>query len=217
MANYLPSNDAEFASWFYNFVAGLTTYMDDLGLTALEIVPVQTAYTGFNAAHTDYSAKRIAMTASSNTKKASKISSESIIRPLVQRIQHAPGMTDGIRGELGLPVRGARMAHSIGLETPGIFVETAPGKVTVHFGTSPQNERLNGKPSWAKGCNIYRKQPGDTEWAMLAFQGASPYVDRVSGSGADYMYVVRYRGTQADEIGDESLTATVAARGEMAA
>jgi hypothetical protein len=217
MANYMPTNDAELALWLYNLVTGLNTHLEDLGLDAADILPLQTGYTAYSGDVTVLATKRTAVTAATNARNASKLAVEGIVRPLVQRIQHVPGMTDELRGELGLPVRSPRTTHSIGPETPGIFAETAPGKVTVHFGTSPQNERLNAKPAWAKGCNIYRKRSGDTEWAMLAFQGASPYIDRVSGSGTDYTYMVRYRGTQADEIGDESVTVTVAARGEMAA
>ncbi len=218
MANdYVPANDAELASWTYNLVTGLTDHLVDLGLDAADIVPLQTDYTAFNTAHSSYGDKKLAFTAASNDKKNKKGALKDTIRPLVQRVQHAPGMTDEIRGELGLPVRSAPTTHSIGPETPAIFLESAIAKVVIHFGTNPTNERMNSRPAWAAGCNIYRRKAGETEFSLLAFQKASPYTDRITGDGTDYSYFVRYRGTDASQIGDQSGTETIAARGDMAA
>ena len=46
--------------------------------------------------------------------------------------------------------------------------------MVVHFGTNPDDERLNGKPAWALGANIYIKAHGEAEYRLLAFDTASP-------------------------------------------
>jgi hypothetical protein len=215
--DYVPSGDPAFTAWLYNLVSGVNTYLTELGLTAPDVLPVQTVYSALNTSVTDYGTKKLALTGASNDKKNKRADALEIVRPFVQRIQHAPGMTDQMRGELGLPVRSPRTTHSIEPDVPNIVLDTLPGQVIVHFGTDPGNERINGRPVWAQGCNIYRRKAGETEFVMLAFQKSSPYVDQITGDGQDYTYIVRYRGTNATDIGAQSLTATVAARGEIAA
>ncbi len=219
MSNYLPVNDAALASWLYNLVTGVNTHLVDLGLDAADLLPVQTGYTAFNTSLTTYNDRKILLTAGSNDKKVKKTEIVDIVRPFVQRIQHAPGMTDAIRGELGLPVRGTTM-HTAGAmppDVPGIFLEAEPGTVWVHFGTNPQNEMLNGKPGGVKGCNIWRQKAGETAYSLVAYQAASPYKDTVDGAGSDYMYVVQYRGNKASDVGESSPSMTIAARGNLVA
>jgi hypothetical protein len=213
MPDYVPSSDQDYAAWLYNLVTGLNDHLEDLGLDAADILPLQTEYTAFSGALTAYNDKKIALTAATNLKKDKRGLSEITLRPLVQRVQHAPGMTDELRGELGLPVRSGRTTHSVGVEVPKIYLETEPGSVSVHFGTEPANEKINGKPLWAKGCLIYRKRADEENFQMVAWASTSPYLDTVEGQGADYTYYVRYRGTKATDIGQGSQQMTVAARG----
>jgi hypothetical protein len=215
--DYIPSGDPAFTAWLYNLVQGVNTYLTELGLTAPDVLPVQTVYGALNTSVTDYGTKKLALTGASNDKKNKRAEALEIVRPFVQRIQHAPGMTDLMRGELGLPVRAAPTAHSVEPDVPKIFLETILGQVIVHFGTEPGNERINGRPAWAQGCNIYRRKAGETEFAMLAFQKKSPYTDQITGDGTDYTYAVRYRGTNATDLGAQSGEETIAARGMIAA
>ncbi|MCL6629647.1 MAG: hypothetical protein K6U00_08625, partial [Armatimonadetes bacterium] len=94
-----------------------------------------------------------------------------------------------------------------------LFLETKPGQVIVHFGTDASNELHNGKPSWARGCNIYRKKAGESGFTMIAFDTASPYVDTITGSAVDVTYKVAYRGTKETDIGPMSPEQTIAAGG----
>jgi len=41
----MPRSDADFNNWQGNFIATLTNYLTDLGLTAEEITPITTAQT----------------------------------------------------------------------------------------------------------------------------------------------------------------------------
>jgi hypothetical protein len=219
MSNYVPANDSELASWLYNLVTGLNDHLEDLGLVEADILPLQTDYTAFSGSVTALGTQRIALDAAMNDKKAKKTAVEATVRPLVQRIQVAPGMTDLIRGELQIPVRGSAM-HTAGAmppDVPKIYLETKPGTVWVHFGTDPANEKINGKPAGIKGCNIWRMKAGETKYQLLAFETASPYEDTVDGFGSDYTYVVQYRGTKAKDVGQSSIAGTIAARGAFVA
>lgn len=218
MAGYIPVNDSEFVAWMERFITGLTAHSEDLGLTPEQIAAVQGVSTAFDWAVTEYGDRKQALTSASNTKKSYRVSATGVIRPLVQKLQVNDAMTDGIRGELGIPVRQPRVVVlSAGPEVPNIRVETEPGRVIVHFGTQPDNERVNKRPSWAQGCNIYRKAAGEEQFTLLAFQKTSPYTDVIAGSAKDYTYYVAYRGNKAADIGGESVEVTVAARGAQAA
>lgn len=217
--DYVPVNDDQLKTWLTNFVAILGVNAGTVGLVSADLTPIDTATGNFVAGLEAYQAKQNEMTAASLYKKTTRTDAIDILRPLVRRVNNHPGMTDQLRGLLGLPPRGEslRSNMSTGPEVPGIFVETALGQVTVHFGTDPQNERINGKPAWARGCNIYRKKAGEDEYSLMAFDTASPYVDEIFGAGAEYTYAVRYRGTKSSDIGAQSAEVTIAARGMIAA
>jgi len=60
----------------------------------------------------------------------------------------------------------------VATEVPVMDLELRPGQVIIHFGTMPGNEQRNGKPSWALGCNIYRKMGTETAYSLIAFDTA---------------------------------------------
>jgi hypothetical protein len=71
-----------------------------------------------------------------------------------------------------------------------MVLEMQPGQVVVHFGTTPGNELTNGKPDWALGCNIYRKRGAETDFTLIAYDAASPYVDTSTGAAGAVAYRV---------------------------
>ena len=216
--DYVPSNDQQFDAWLMNFVSTLSTYAVQVGLLPADIDPLDVAESEFGGAIVTHLTKRTeaeSATAAKNTKRAT---AEGLLRPLVRRVSNHPGMTDQLRAALGLNVPASgHTTSTVGVEFPDLYLESMPGKVVVHFGTNPTNERINGKPSWAKGCNIYSKKTGEAEYHLLAFTSSSPFIDNVTGPASDYTYVVRYQGTKAGDIGGESSPMSIAASGQLAA
>ena len=217
--SYYPSNDQQYNTWLVNFLAALETRVATFGLVAADLVPLQDAQlilSGLIDAHVTAQAAAQAATA---VKDAGRQDSEDMLKSLVRQINNHPAMTNQIRAALGLPQRGVSTVStsSVGMEVPDIYLVAMPGAINVHFGTTPANERTNNKPSWAKGCNIYRRKTGETEFSLIAFETSSPFTDAISGPAADYTYIVRYRGTRAADMGLESTPATIAASGLLAA
>ena len=70
---------------------------------------------------------------------------------------------------------------------------------------------MNGKPAWAKECNIHRKKAGETEWKLFALDTSSPYVDTITGPAISVSYRMAYRGTKETDIGPMSPEQSVAA------
>lgn len=218
MPDYVPSNDDQFKAWLSNFMTVLGNHLAELGLDPADIVQLTGAQTLFGNALTNHHSMHATARSATAAKDGARDGVVALLRPLVRDINNSLQMTPDLRSLLGLPPReGGRTVMTVGEDVPDIYLETVPGQVIVHFGTTPANEQTNGKPSWARGCNIYRKKAGEEAFVMIAFDSASPYVDEVSGSAADYTYVVRYRGTRASNIGPQSTPATIAAGGELAA
>ena len=210
--DYLPKNDSELVTYLANFVTVLNANLAAVGLVAADVTPLTGAQTAFSAAVTDQAAKQAAAKAAVETKFARKDQLELVMRPLVRRINNHPGMTNGLRGQLGINApTSARTRRGVGPEIPGIVLALEPGRVVVHFGTDAGNELQNGKPDWAKGCNIYRRVGATGDYALIAFDTASPYVD-IHGltTASNVSYRAAYRGTKEADIGASCPEQTVA-------
>ncbi len=213
--DYIPRVDATFVDWMENFVSMLTSNMGMVGLLAADITPVESAKDIFADALNNQTTQQAMAKSAVENKQTRRGELEHVLRPLVQRIQNHPGMTNQLRGLLGITVmgQGGQQVTGAGPDVPSVFLEMKPGQVIVHFGTDASNEMHNGKPGWARGCLIYRKKSGESNFSMIAYDTASPYVDTVSGTAVDATYKVAYRGTDENDIGASSPEQTVAAGG----
>ena len=217
MSNYIPRNDAEFVNFLTNVLTVLNAgNLTATGLTAPDVAPLTAANTTFDTAVTDKIAKEQAFRAAVGVKDTRRDAVEAILRTLVNRIQVAPGVTDGLRLQLDIPVRGADAgggSDTPRTEVPSVVLETVPGQVIVHWGTNAANEQRNSKPRWARGANIYRKKTGETQYVLVGFDTASPFVDKVPGAAVTATYKVAYRGTREDDESPFSPEQSVAAGG----
>ena len=212
--DYIDPNDAVFIAWSANYFTVINANLAAVGLIAGDVTPVSNARDAFSLAYTDQVAKEAAATAAVALKRTRRTTYVPQLRALVKRVQAHPGMTDSLRGQLGVTVpKRTRTRRGVGAEVPGVVLEPKPGQVIIHFGDNPGNEQTNGKPAWAAGCNIYRKFPGDLDFVLIAFDTASPYVDTIKGAARDVSYKAAYRGIRASDEGASSPEQTVAAGG----
>ncbi len=210
---YIPVSDSEFVTWAVNFADVLNTNMGVVGLVAADLVPLTSAQDSFSGAVTNQIQQQALAKSAIELKKTQRAAFEAVLRPLVRRIQNHPGMGNQLRGMLGITVPSEHTSSSVGVDVPSVFLETKPGQVIVHFGTDASNELHNGKPDWARGCVIWRKTTGESDFHMIAYDTSSPYVDTVSGPAVDATYKVAYRATRESDIGAFSPEQTVAAGG----
>ncbi|MBP6964773.1 MAG: hypothetical protein KBC96_10235 [Armatimonadetes bacterium] len=216
--NYIPVNDEVYEAWLINFVNILEVNLAAVGLVTDDLVPISEAKDDFITRLEAYGLQSGLARAASEAKKGSRKTSEEILRPLVRRINNHPGMTDQLRTLLGLrPQSIAQQATPIEEMVPEVFLESRVGVITIHWGPNPQQENRNGKPEGVKAGNIYRKRSDDEEYTLVASATKSPHYDYVTGPATDYTYVVRYRGTTAQDLSAPSAAETIAARGDLAA
>lgn len=203
--DYIPANDAEFLAWSTNFFAVLNANLATVGLVAADVTPVTTAQTSYSTSVGDQLTKQAAMDGAIATKKTRRTAYEPTLRALVKRVQAHPGMTDGLRAQLGITIPAStRTRRSPGPELPGLRLETRPGQVIIHFGT---------KPAWALGCNIYRKKSGEVEFTLIALDTASPYIDTLTGPAITVAYKAAFRGNRDTDEGGFCPEQSVAAGG----
>lgn len=215
----MPGNFEELKVWMTNFLTVLEAHIEEFGMVAADLNIAKNFNTAFGATVTDYENKKTALAVSSSLRKDQRDGLVDLVRPIIDQINHHPAMTNDLRVQLGLKPRNLASEPITPIDqlTPLVVLESTLGKVTVHWGPNPGNERMNGRPPGVKGAVIYRRQAGIGDYQMVGFSNSSPFFDYVIGSAMDYTYIVRYRGSKDSELSDQSEPATVAARGDIAA
>ena len=183
--DYIPNPDAEFLAWMNNFISVLNANLATFGLVAADLTPLTNARNDFQTKLGNFQTAEAAFRAASEAKKTSRNAAEPLFRQMAQRINRHPAMTNALRAQLRLTVPKPRQRRGVGPEIPGVRLEVDAGRVVVHFGTNPDDERRNGKAAWALGANIYIKAEDEADYRLLAFDTASPYVWEYRGAGPE--------------------------------
>lgn len=214
--SYIPSNDSELRDWMVDFLEGLEPLVTEFRLNEDDFEELKKLSADYEDALEDHLRKQEEAKAATAHKVESRKELETQLRRVVRHADAHPSMNNSIRAGLGLRPKGLVYAKkNIGQQTPQLLLETGSGRVTVHWGPNPNNERNNGKPDGVKGCNIYRRKAGEREFDLRAFATRSPYHDEVEGKAADWEYVAQYIGSQS--VGPKCESVVIAARGELAA
>jgi hypothetical protein len=215
---YYPQNDQAYDTWLAHFVEQIEINGGLVGLVPADLAALTAAQGDFANKYAEHVMERGIAKTKTSAKVTSRANSEALLRPLVQRIQKHPGMSDQLRSALGLvPLYLNEDPLPITELTPMVYLESKVGQVTVHWGPNPTKENQNGKPAGVRAATIYRRKAGETAFQVIGLATSSPYYDEISGEGSDYTYYVRYRGSKQTDISAPSPEATVAARGVLAA
>jgi hypothetical protein len=210
---YIPPNDAEFLAGMNNFITVLNANLATFGLVAADLTPLTNARNDFQTKLGNFQTAETALRAASEAKKTARNTAEPLFRQMAQRINRHPAMTNERRAQLRLTVPKPRQRRGVGPEIPGVRLEVDAGRVVVHFGTNPDDERRNGKPDWAIGANIYIKAEDEADYRLLAFDTASRYVWEYRGAPKRFSFRVAYRGVRERDEGTLSPEETVSVGG----
>lgn len=214
MAKYPPVNFKDLKAWLNNFIEKLEPHLVELQMTESDLDELRGLSTGFGSAVDDYIEKQSLLWAASGRREELRTAVTRSARAVMERVSHHPAMSEGLRRDLGMrPRLRDQPTEPIAGLKPGIRLVAGPGCVRVHWGKVPTDERRNGKPRGVKAGVIYRKRSGESDFRIIGYATRSPYRDWIEGPGADYTYVVRYHGTRQNELSEESVEHTVAARG----
>jgi len=187
MGDYIPAANEAFELWLNNFSQQLNVHGAAVGATPAEILEFMSAYSRFHPENLIAAMNKNAYEAAVAARDADR--SETIeprLREFVQRIQHAPGMTDAIRRSLGITVRDetptVQSEKAIeGVGPPLFMVDVGQAKrAMLFFGPNPMNAAHNGLPAGMRGVRIWYhtgkgEPPEEKDWVFLDEDNRSPY------------------------------------------
>lgn len=210
MPDFLPRTPAELKTWADNFVnvtSGAPAYF---GILAADVTAVATAAGVLGNKMVDKTNKETFFRAAVGGVNTADADLRTLIRGLVKHVQITSTVTDADRLHLMITVPDTVPTHHApGTEVPTLEINVINNVVVIHFGTNAANENSNHFPTWAIGCNIYRRLHTETAFTLVNLDTASPYEDNVTWTAQEVQYEVAYRGRRATEVGVISQPVTV--------
>jgi TolA-binding protein len=191
MADFLPRAQAELVTWATNFLSYLTANQAALGLTATEVVALQTQLsTASTAFRSDQSIQAQAL-ASTKTLNMALEGLETSIRELNSKLQANPAVTDAQKAAMRLTVAKERSIIPAPTTPPGV-ISIEPGgplTLTVHFGNVTGTEIKRGRPDGATACQVYvhtgtTPPASPAECVFLAIDTRTPYEAQFTAANA---------------------------------
>lgn len=198
--DYIPSADADFSAWLNNFITYANANLTPLGLVAADVVPLQTAATGWETAYAANIAAQAASQGARQEKDGARKSAEALARPLVQRLQKTGTVKDSHRESLGLNLQSTtRTAVGEPTSRPVATVDTSQRlQHTISF-VDEATPRSRAKPAGVLGCEVWMKvgnvAPADpSELTYLATDTRTPYTTIFDGADAGKIayYMLRW-------------------------
>jgi len=187
MAGYLPTSVDDFAFWMNNFGTQIGVHGTTVDVTSGEISDCQADATRFSVEQDDVVSTHNAYRAAVAIRDADRADTiEPRLRNLVQRIQHHPAMTDGIRRDLGITVADDEPTplSEVSIEEAGhpmLDIDVGERKrAKIKFGPNPLNARQNALPAGIRGVRIWYyigsgPPAEEKEWVFLDDDNRSPY------------------------------------------
>lgn len=206
MADFLPDSDADFTAWMQNFINYASANLDALDLTADNLRPIQNAETAWEAAYTANVAAQAQAQSARQAKDDARDAQESLVRPLVARLQTSSTVTDAQRQALQLTVRSTtRTAATAPTSRPVAQVDTSQRlRHTISF-VDELTPTSRAKPDGVRGCEIWVKigEPapaGPDDLKYLATDTRTPYLVEFDGAdaGKRAYYLLRWVSTRGD-------------------
>jgi len=203
--DYIPQRDAEKLAWMKTFGVWLSAHGTDHGLTSQQISDYLALYVDAESKYEAHNLAKDAAQAAASAKNIGIGEAEAEARDLAQILQQNPDMTDPLRLEAGLTAPDTSPTPI----APGIIEELLPPllrlmfairrQVAIHWGTNPDNERLNKRPPGTIGCEIQYCIGGipenEDDWKHLGLDPDSPMVHHVNNdTPVTIAYRARYVG-----------------------
>ena len=208
MANYIPNQDSEFVQWLTQFKDYATTHSENLGLTIEDISALASAQSAWNTAYPAHLQAQSAAIGARTTKDNARDAAEAVIRPMVQRIQTYPGVTNDMRAGLGITLKNT---GGSGVSTNSLEVSDERPLALIDISSRlrhvlrVENETATGvskaRPAGAKGCEVWRKvgeaPSSQADMQFVDVVSRSPFVIEYSqeDAGKTVHYMLRWTGS----------------------
>lgn len=206
MPDFIPNSDAEFDTWFSNFMFMLDKKTAALGLTASEIAPLTAEHTGWNTDYPAFITARSEHAAATQTKNQRRTNSKAAVRKLVRVLQTNPNITDADRAELGVPIPDTtRTRSAVPTTRPIVNIDTSQSLRHELDFFDEQTPNSRAKPEDVMGAEISIQiggpEPLDPDqMRILAIDTATPYIATFTGedAGKTAYYRLRWLNTRGE-------------------
>lgn len=201
--DYVPHQDPDFITWYQNFKTQLASVAATVGLLPADVTAVDNDFTLIDGKVNALTAAKADVQAKTADKATTRRLVEGRVRAVARRVKSHPGYTTAIGEQLG--VIGPEDTTDLNLAKPTLKAPSVlPGAVTITFNKSVSS-----------GVRLTSKRGGETSFAFLAVDTASPYVDSrpnlVPGPETRQYQAQYLDGDEAVGLVSDTLTVTVPA------
>lgn len=195
MKDYLPTNSAELVAYVENLYEKVSVAPGNYGLTAADMIALETMKNTFKIVLDDHDVKRIAAGVARILKDDTKVELEVMVRAFVKTIQANPTTTNKMRGDVQITI-----PDKTGTPTPApnampvVAIDTlVPLRHHIVF----SSETSRAKPKGVRALEIWLKLGGDAtgneaDYQFQAQDTDSPYIKQFvtsdSGKQAHYLF-----------------------------
>ena len=180
-SDYMPKSDAEFVSWHDRLKTAATAIGVTLGIVADDLTEIGDDNTDIHAKVSGAATASVAAKQANNAKDNSRRAIEARVRLLAKRVKGHRNYTEALGIQLG--IEGVAVTTDMTVAQPTLVANPlAHGAVEIAFNKSK-----------ADGVNLYSQREGESGFAFLARDTASPYVDNRPLAVAGKPEVRKYR------------------------
>lgn len=159
--DYIPQVDSEFDEWFQNFVAQVKQLGPGLGIPANLITDIDNLLQSWLAGYQGHLVAKAAARGARELKDDILYNSEKASRIITKMFQANPNTTKQQKQILRITVPDLKPTplspdYVLHVTPPLIWLDfSIRGKITLHFGPNPENERENAKPEGIAGAKLW--------------------------------------------------------------
>ena len=205
MADFIPTDQAEFDEWSARFKDYVFANYAAIGLTVAQKNEIGSAVITSHYSYIDKREKENIYRGAVEKDCADREIAIEVLRKYSRHIQGRAETTDTVREGLGITVRD-KIPTPVGVPTiaPELWIDFSQRlQHTVHAGTNPQNENLNKKPKGVQSIELRKKvgsvPVGPDDMQTVAIMTSSPVIVDCSGqAGETVYYVARYLNTKGE-------------------
>ncbi|MFH1851671.1 MAG: hypothetical protein ABIA75_04935 [Candidatus Neomarinimicrobiota bacterium] len=173
---YLPQSDTKLSQWSTDFATQFAAQAAGLGFSAEDVTVMSTACGAVSGAIDNANAARIAYEQKVSEKKATVDSNTAAIREMVRRIKAAPAYTEAIGKLLGVIGEGSSFDPA-----------TAVPEITLGKSATGYDFKFS-LHNYFSAVVVYRRNPGETDFAQVAIDMKSPYSIATPASGTEFYF-----------------------------
>ena len=166
MRDFIPSNDAEFLIWLYNFQNKLNLYASQFNILPSDVSHLNTQIDSMTTAVQEVATQKEMMAKTVAQKNSIRKQVEAEVRGEATRLKAHRNYTEALGQELGIII--SKNSFDPTSFKPKPKAEVSGGMVRIKF----QKKGIDG-------VNVYRRQKGKVEWQFRARDNNSPYEERI--------------------------------------